>query len=957
MLYIYLLGHLRIFKDDSALQFTALPRTLPLWAYLLLNRAGPVPRESLAYTLWSDVPESVARANLRRHLYDLRQALPPVPSGRPWLLTQTGTVQWNPAADYWLDVAEFERLSASPDHLAKAVALYSGDLLPDLYDDWIVPDREQLRNMYLADLSQLVVQSRAREDYAQAIAYAQQLLNHDPLREDAVRELVSLRYQAGDRAGALQAYQRFEQLLQEELGVSPMPETRALYAAVIQSVPLPTGTHQTVAVSLATATCPHNLPAQLNEFVGRGQDLTALVDELASSDSKVRLLTLTGPAGTGKTRLALEAATDMLPGQAGTFPDGIFFVDLAPVSDPHLVLPAIAEALGVGECSPRPLLEALKDSLHSKYLLLLLDNFEQVLEAGPLVTDLLRGAPNLRILVTSRAALRVYGEHEYPVPPLPLPDLEQLSDVASLLKNASVALFVTRARERQPHFRLTAENAGAVAEICVRLDGLPLAIELAASRAKILSPADISARLSDRLAFLTDGPLDRPARHRTLRGAIDWSHDMLDEGERTLFAMLGVFAGGCTLAAAEAVSGPLCEGDVSSGLSSLLDKSLIHRFEGDDEPRFGMLASVREYALEQLSEKGLLDTLCRRHAEFYGDLVKQGRSARRGEEHVEWLRRVRAEDGNLRAALVWALDEAADSVRLAVGARLLWVLKDLWQADGRLSEARAWYAQGLAHRDRLPADTQVQLLNRAGWFAQLQGEYQAAEAYYQDSLAVARREENPELIRYSLHNLGTLAAVQEDYERAERMLAEAFEVGLEASGGVMTHALAAALCNLALVAHYQGDLERAASLLRRSLDFCRGSGDQFGTATCLENLGLVALERKDHAATRAHLRESLTLRQTLGEKTGMLACLRGLAALAMDQGRAVRSVRLYAACEALHRAFDLVMIPQNHKEVDLHIAALREQLDEADFNAAWALGESMTLDQAVAHALEADESP
>ncbi|MGB9724561.1 MAG: BTAD domain-containing putative transcriptional regulator [Chloroflexia bacterium] len=462
MLYIHLLGHRRLFEDDRPVHFRGLPKTLPLWVYLLLNRAGPMPRSTLAYILWPDVPESAARSSLRRHLYDLKRALPPAAPGRPWLLLQAGTVQWNPAADFWLDVAEFERLSASPEYLARAVALYGGDLLPEVYDDCICIERERLHSLYLEDLSRLVAQGRDRGDLAQAIHYAEQLLRQDPLREDTVREVMRLRCQAGDRPGALQAYQDFRHRLQEELGLSSMPETRALYEAMLHNAPLAEAAPPAVATP-----CPHNLPAQVTRFIGREQDLRALADLLSPGKSPVRLLTLIGPPGVGKTRLALEASARFLPQQERTYPDGIFFVDLSPLGTPDLVLPAIAQVLGVRERGGRPLGTTLKDFLRHKHLLLLLDNFEQVVRASPQVGELLAAAPNLRVLATSRMPLRLYGEQEYPVEPLPLPDPSAQPAWGDEEENAALDLFVDRARARRPDFRLNAQNRAAIAEICV----------------------------------------------------------------------------------------------------------------------------------------------------------------------------------------------------------------------------------------------------------------------------------------------------------------------------------------------------------------------------------------------------------------------------------------------------------------------------------------------------------
>jgi predicted ATPase/DNA-binding SARP family transcriptional activator/catechol 2,3-dioxygenase-like lactoylglutathione lyase family enzyme len=952
MLYIHLFGHLRLFDDNQPLEFSARPKVLPLWAYLLLNRAKPVPRDALAYLLWPDVLEDVARTNLRRHLYELRRRLPPDSKDAPWLVGQSDVVQWNVEADYWLDVAEFERLSESPPHLAKAVALYTNDLLPQVYEDWITFERERLRNMYFANLSKLIAQSRTKQDHHQAIAYAHDILSHDPLREDTARELMSLCYLVGDRAGALNTYQQFERHLQEELGVPPMPETQALHQAILQNEPLSSVAPQTVAARTAPPDCPHNVPAPLNEFVGRAIDVAAVQNQLRSGYSRTRLLTLTGPAGAGKTRLALEVAACLLPDQVSSFPDGIFVVDLSAIREPDLVLSAIAETMDVKPRHGKPLLEELVSDLRPKHLLLCLDNMEQVLGAGSLIAELLAAAPNLRVLVTSREALRVYGEHEYPVLPLHLPDLDDLPPVEVLADNAAVSLFVARASERKPDFALTEDNAASVAEVCVHLDGLPLAIELAASRVNMLSPAAMLPRMTSRLAFLSAGARDKPERHQTLRGAIDWSYDLLDENEQQLFSSLGVFAGSCALPAIEAVCAPSCQGDVFDGLTSLLDKNLIQRVEDDDEPRYGLLAMLREYALEQLAQAGTLAAARQHHADYYAELAEQARLALFGPQQATWMAQLSAESDNLRAALTWLLDEAADTARVRTGAKLLRGIYRFMDASGRIDEMRTWCARALARRSCLSLAMQVRMLSNAGWCAQIQGDYEAANAFYEDGLALARRTQSPELISLMLHSLGAAAGRQGDYHRAEATMSEAVAVEREVTGGEMTPQLAVLLNNLSIAVRHLGDYERSAALLQESLDFKRAQGDQLGIASSLANLAKLALLRQDYAEAESSFRESLELRQTVGNRIGMLYSLSGLAESAMLHGDAVRSARLYSACEALHQEFGVPITPEDRKRHDDHVAALCQQLGQAHFEATWAMGKSMTMDQAVAYALQ-----
>jgi predicted ATPase len=694
------------------------------------------------------------------------------------------------------------------------------------------------------------------------------------------------------------------------------------------------------------------VPAPLNVFVGRSLDVAAVQNQLRSSYSRTRLLTLTGPAGAGKTRLALEVAAGLLPDQVSSFPDGIFFVDLSAIREPDLVLSAIAETMDLKVHRGKPLLQELTNDLRPRHLLLCLDNMEQVLDAGSLIAELLAAAPNLRVLATSREALHVYGEHEHPVLPLHIPDLDDLPPVEALADNAAVSLFVARASERKPDFGLTEDNAASVAEVCVRLDGLPLAIELAASRINMLSPAAMLPRMTSRLAFLRAGARDKPERHQTLRGAIDWSYELLDQGEQSLFSLLGVFAGSCALSAIEAVCGPYCQGDVFDGLASLLDKNLIQRVEDGDDPRYGMLAMVREYALEQLAQAGTLAAARQHHADHYADLADQARTELLGAQQAAWMARLRAKSDNLRAALDWLLDEAADTARVRAGAKLLRGIFRFMEASGRIDEMRTWQTRTLAHRGHLSLAMQIRILSNVGWLAQTQGEYEAANTFYEDGLALARRTGDPELIGLMLHSLGAAAGQQGNYHRSEATMSEAVALELEASGGAMTPNLAILYNNLSIVTRHLGDYERSASLLQKSLHFKRTQGDQMGIAASLANLAKLALLRQDYAGAESSFRESMELRQALGDRVGIARSLSGLAETAMLRSEVVRSARLYSACDALHQEFGFLRIPEDRKKYDQHVATLREQLDQADFEATWAMGKSMTIDQAVAYALQ-----
>lgn len=939
-----------------------MPKTLPLWSYLLLNRHVAIPRDSLAAVFWPDVSESEARANLRRHLHELRRVLPPAPANQPWLVSDTFTVQWNEAADYWLDVAEFERLCADNDHLDEAVNLYTGDLLPSVYEDWIFVQRERLRDLFFSALGRLVQQCRHRRDFPQAIAYAQQILNHDPVREDVVRELMVLRYEQGDRAGAFQEYRQFERRLQEELGVAPMPETISLYQAIAEgqlvrsaaAVPILTPTDPPTAH--APALPPHNLPAPLTSFIGREAELATLEQLLEPGSSPVRLVTFTGPGGSGKTRLSIELSRRLLACQPPRFPDGVYFVALAAVSNPDLVAPVIAEALGVPEDNTLPLLDVLKEQLRSKQLLLVLDNLEQVVDAAPLIGELLEAAPGLRLIATSRILLRLYGEYEFPVEPLALPDLEQLPSPDELAHFAAIALFLERARVARPGFALAESNAAAIAEICVRLDGLPLALELAAAQTKLFSPAAMLAQLAKQLDFLRLRARNLPERQQTLRATIDWSYNLLDENEKQLFYSLAVFTGVFTLEAAESViAGTNHSMNVLDGLLSLAEKSMIRQqadHEGVDTLRFRMLMTVREYAQERLEESGLAAELRERHARYYLSLAQEARPKLHGQEQLEWLDRLTAEEGNLRAALNWALDEAAPAELHELAALALLDLARFWLLRSHTSEARWWYTRALARAASLQPDTHVKMLNQAGWEAQSQGDYAAADAYHEQALALARQMNDPFSLAHTLHFLGASAGRQSDFERAAALLSESLT--LHRQDPTLTTRIPALLNNLAIVYKRLGDYEQARSLLENGLAEVRQSGDKVSTATALANLGNIYTLQGNLAQAAAVHRESLTLRHTVGDQRGLASSLTSLAELAVATGDYVRAARLHGVAERLRQELDLPLTAVAQEDMERDRAAIQAAIGETATAAAWAEGKAMPLDQAIAYALEQD---
>jgi non-specific serine/threonine protein kinase len=660
------------------------------------------------------------------------------------------------------------------------------------------------------------------------------------------------------------------------------------------------------------------------------------------------LLTLTGTGGTGKTRLALALAANLLD----SFMDGIWFVDLSAITDPFLVTPAIAQVLGVREAGQQALLETLKQAVRDRQLLLVLDNFEQVVTAAAEVAELLAVAPGLKLLVTSRTPLHISGEHEFPVPPLGLPDPTQPATSEGLSQYEAVALFIQRAEAARPDFQVTNQNAPAVAEVCARLDGLPLAIELAAARIKLLPPQALLSRLSNRLQLLTGGARDRPARQQTLRGTIDWSYSLLDGGEQVLFRRLAVFVGGCTVEAAEAVCTP--DGrpglDVLEGLGSLVDKSLLQQGTGpDSQPRFRMLETIREYALERLVGSGERDEIHRRHAEHYLVLAEAAEPELRGQHQALWLERLSREHDNLRGALGWALDRGDAELAL----RLSGPLWRFWEIR-HPSEGQRWLERALADSAGVAAAVRAKALNAAGNLAMRRFDDEQAAALHTACLALRRELGDQRGVAASLSNLGVVlwhqgkpAAARTLYEES---LAAWRELGDAWSVAVLLNNLANALVDL-------GDTGAAGAMYDESLGLFRELGDRAYVAGVLNNLGKWAREQGDYARAAALSRESLVLRWELGDRPGVAVSLDNLAVVAQRRGQGQRAARLWGAAEVLREVLGFPLPPEDRAVHQRAVAAARAQLGEEACATAWAEGRALPLEQAIADALAPEAPP
>jgi predicted ATPase/DNA-binding SARP family transcriptional activator len=972
-----LLGGFRLTINGEPFAVPISNKAAALLVYLAVTRR-PHSRDSLAALLWGEFPDADARASLRVALSGLQKAI------GPYLIAGRSEVSFNRSAPYSLDVEEFESalsgLEGQPaaeanDRRGRALRLYHGEFLegfavrgsPD-FDDWAGRVREGLRSLQVRALAALAAGLAGGHEDAAEDALSR-LLAADPWREDAHRALMLLLASRGRRNTALLQYARCRRILRDELGVEPEAETVELAekirrcefapARYVPSAPPPVGAATAAGGSAPQREISGSVPAPPTPLLGRESELEEIVRLL--TELGVRLLTLHGPGGMGKTRLALEAAASLAQRHTGTggdvFPDGVWFVPLAPIADAGLVAPAIAGALGLEQPGGQGPMELLADWLRPRRLLLLLDNLEHLPDAAPQVAALLAASPGLKVLATSRTVLRLRGEHEFPVSSLELPGGRgsgQPSHLApqSILGCASVALFTARARQADPRFKLDDRNAATVAEICRRLDGLPLAIELAAARVKLLPPGALLARLGRRLPVLTGGALDLPERHRTMRACIDWSVNLLGEAERRFFARLAVFVGGCTLDAAEAVAepDPGDKEDALLGLSHLIDSSLLRREDDPSgEPRIQMLGTIREYAAERLEADEEADTIRRRHAQYYLKLSEWGRIAPAGERQSERTARIEAEHDNFRAALRWAL--SAGELQTAV--QMGWNLWGHWYIRGHHREGRRWMEEALATPDLSP-ELRATALVAAAMMAYAEGDYGAHERYSEEGLTLAMRVGDGLRAAYSLLGLGSTAMRRGDLDAAEVYFQRAIPLFRECDEHVIVP-----LANtfLGLISLMRGDHTLAEVIFEEALAEARRLQSLEIMYQPLFPLAQTAQLLGDWQAAAERFREAATLALEMGDRSSLAHCLEGLAVCAGAQGHARRSAQLLGASEELLATVDTataIVYKPDHALYASILGAVREELGEAEYSAATTEGRALIPDEALACALEGE---
>lgn len=941
MLRVHMLGRMGVSYQGESLRLPPRSMVPSLWAYLLIHADSPEPRSHIAFRFWPDSPESTARARLRRALHRLVQLLPELPGDERWVLSDHHSIRWNPAAPFWLDVAEFTRLSQSENSLDAAATLYRGDLLEDLYDDWVFPERERLRQVYFQVLTRLIAQRQEESDMSAALDYAQRLLQHDPLREATYRELMRLNAELGDRASLVRTFDTCRGVLADELGVEPARETITLYRRLLaQEEPAPRRTAKGREIL-------HNRPAEMTSFIGRESDVESVAKLLQTN----RLLTLAGMGGVGKTRLAAAAAAKVQQG----FTAGGWWVDLGPIADSSLVPQVIATSLGMREPSERPTLEAMIDGLRGKRILVVLDNCEHLIDASARIVHRLLGElPKLTILATSTGPLGVPGETVWRVTPLDLPpDPARVADRSSLRDeiqaSESACLFLERALSTLPTFVLTPANAPDLARVCRALDGIPLALELAAAQLRVLSLSDLAERLEDRFGLLASGPRTDVPRHQTLRATLDWSHELLAPKEQVLFRRLAAFSGSFSLPALEFVAGDddLGKPNVLQLLSRLVDKSLVTVVRtASGGVRYRLLETVAQYAQEKLRQSAEWAAVNGRFVAYMVQIAQDaGPNMLRGGEQKSWYTLLESEIDNFRTAMRWAQD-AGDAESLARAAAGLW---PFWWTHGYSEEASVWLNAASAEQDVLGPRLRSEVLTAMGRLAILQGYAAAGRELLLENLDICQNLDDGQALADAASNLGIAASYLGDLDQAvewyERSLAEYRE--LDDAWGV-----ARSLNNLGDLNMTRQNFAEATVHLEEARRIFHGRNEVFGESVVLINLGRTALHEDQPEVARNYFHKSLKQKMEMQDREGVAWNLEGLAAVAAILGRSERAARLYGAADALRRQIGVPVSTPDRPFYERYLEAARLQIPPETWGKRWAEGEQLGIEAAVQLALD-----
>ena len=905
-----------------------------LFAYLILSAGTSHRREKLAGLLWPDSTEESARDYLRHALWRVRKSLPTKPE---YLLADDLSLSFDSSAEFRLDTADLEhaREDASADELIQVLPAYQGELLPGFYDDWVVLEREHLASVFEHKMARLLSLLEQAGRWLDILDWGERWIKLGQKPEPAYRALMMAHAAKGDMSKVAAAYERCIKSLRE-YGMEPSEQTRLLYENLKSGKELP------APKAAARPAEPHkaartNLPTPFTSFIGREREVEAIVRSIG----KNRLTTLTGSGGVGKTRLAIEAARRL----TGKFKDGVWWVDLVGLNDPSLVPQAVAQVLDLREARSQPLIETLIEGLAAKHSLLVLDNCEHLISAcAALAERLLGGCPGLRLLATSREALDIPGETVWAVPSLSLPDREGTLTPAHITGFEGIRLFLDRAVLAQPRFELTSGNAQAVAQICERLGGIPLAIELAAARVRMLSAAEIAERLDDRFSLLTGGSRTVMPRHQTLRATMDWSHDLLTEPERTLFRRLAPFPGGFTLEAAEAVCayGELERSIVLDLLGRLVDKSLVIAEQAPEagETRFRMLETIRQYASSKLDEREAAEIRDRQLA-YLVEFIEKAEPQLELADQGSWLDRLEAEMDNIRAAIDWALErrDVNSALRIGGSLRRFWLIRNHdYEGFERLKTILLQPGE--------PTSARLRAMNTFFFLLWPQGRLIEAVPLIEAAVALGEELDDQWNTAFALLWAGMAASESGDFRSAEGFLERSYE-SWHAVGDTLYPYSGMSLAFLGDIALIQGDYERARSCYERAGPRLREVGDLPFLGLILRRLGQLALQGGQPGRAIEWILESLEHNWHIRDYRGTGACLAALGSVSLAQGDHPRAITLFGAVDAVIRLTRIPLLPFDQHEYEGNVQLARSSTTEPVFAKAWARGAAMNIEQAV----------
>ncbi|MEJ2350383.1 MAG: BTAD domain-containing putative transcriptional regulator [Anaerolineales bacterium] len=968
MLEAQLLGKFEVRLNGQPIDLASRPAQ-SLLAYLLLNPNQPIRREKLAGLIWPNSTESNARSNLRHALWRVRKSFGPDADATMHADDLTIWLQLQRAD--WVDTNILDTSvqdDVSSDQLIEIVSVYGGELLPGFYEDWVAAERERLKAVYERKMNVLVNRLVSEDQWEEVLRWGERWISLSLAPEAAYRALMVAHAGRGELGKVAEVYQRCALALEWDLEVKPSKRTEELYQTIMESGLTRVG-HQAEAVkagikAAGSRNLKSNLPHFISSFIGREKELEDLKRRIQDS----RLVTLTGAGGSGKTRLAVQVANDLV----SQYGDGVWFVNLAPLSNPEEVYATVASVLDIHETHAGPLPDLLVNNLYDKRVLLVLDNCEHLVQVcAELAENLLLNCPRLRILATSRERLAISGEINWNVPPLSLPDSSKL-DPAELMNFDAVQLFKERMDSLHPggETALKEEDWQAIAKICGQLDGLPLAIELAAARTRVLSVGQIAARLHDRFELLRGGSRTALPRHRTLRAMIDWSHDLLPREEQVLFRRLAVFSGGWTLEAAEKVVGPTGSdidepkreiptrvpatspggGDVLDLLSQLVSKSLVvTEHSADGVPRYLMLETIRAYAGDKLKRSGEYDQIRWRHMAFFIQLVEFTEPMLNGADQEQWIGHLEDEYENIRMAVDWALkvgDQAPERALQLVGG-----LKHFWDIRGRISEPRRWARRALSQAgDQRKSLAGAKTLHLAGWYAAEQGDIEEAYALLGEALEICREIGAPARLQfgYVLNDLGRLAWHENEFRKGRAIVTEALKIRKDLKD---TWGIAQSLLMLGEFAMNLGELREARSLWEEGLEVARMAGDKRLLGFLLGSLGEIWEKMGALDLAYQYSLQGLSIALEINDKQLGGTELCSLADLKIRSGKGnqlAEAVQIWGAANALLREYGSSQSAlSNYDEIEDRVTSLREQMGDESYEAALARGQAMDFDQAV----------